>query len=64
MKFFVVLFLFSLGAIAQEPSTYLKIFDSKVYSLKTKGVKDFVVDLENTRLTKQINDQQSFGKIE
>jgi hypothetical protein len=64
MKLFVVLFLFSLGAFAQEPSTYFKIFDSKVYSLKTKGVKDFVVDLENTRLTKQINDQQSFGKIE
>jgi hypothetical protein len=64
MKFFVVLFLFSVGVFAQESSTYLKIFDSKVYSLKTKGVKDFVVDLQNTRLTKQINDQQSFGKVE
>ncbi len=56
--------MFSISVFAQDPSSYLKIFDSKVYSLKTKGAKDFVVDVESSRLTKQINDQQSFGKIE
>lgn len=49
---------------AQDPAAYLKNFDQKVYSLKTKGVQDFVVDIESSRLTKQMNDQQLFGKVE
>jgi len=64
MKFFLITILFSLGVYAQEASNYLNIFDSKIYSLKSKGIKDFTVDLESTRLTKQLNDQQNFGKIE
>lgn len=52
------------SAFAQDPAAYLKSFDAKVYSLKTKGVTDFVVDIESSKLTKQINDQQLFGKVE
>lgn len=52
------------SAFAQDPAAYLKSFDAKIYSLKTKGVKDFVVDIESTKLTKQMNDQQMFGKVE
>lgn len=50
-------------AFAQDPNAYLKNFDAKIYSLKTKGVKDFVVDIESSKLTKQMNDQQTFGKV-
>lgn len=52
------------SAFAQDPSAYLKNFDSKIYSLKSKGVKEFVVDIESSKLTKQMNDQQMFGKVE
>lgn len=51
------------SSFAQDASTYLKNFDSKIYSLKTKGVKDFVVEIESTRLTKQVNDMAIFGKV-
>lgn len=54
---------FSLVTFAQDPAEYLKSFDAKVYSLKSKGVKDFVVDIESSRLTKQVNAQQTFGKV-
>jgi hypothetical protein len=64
MKFFLITILFSLGVYAQDPANYLNIFDTKIYSLKAKGIKDFTVDLESTRLTKQLNDQQNFGKID
>lgn len=64
MKIFVLLTLLSLSAWSQDPSTYLKNFDAKVYSLKTKGIKDFVVDIESPKITKQINDQKIFGEIE
>jgi hypothetical protein len=52
------------SAFAQDPAAYLKNFDAKIYSLKTKGVKDFSVDIESSKLTKQMNDQQMFGKVE
>ncbi len=52
------------SAFAQDPTAYLKGFDSKIYSLKSKGVKDFTVDIESSKLTKQLNDQQTFGKVE
>lgn len=66
MKFVISFFLvlFSLNSFSQDPSAYLKKFDNKIYSLKNKGVKDFVVDIESSKLTKQINDQQLFGKVE
>lgn len=49
--------------MAQDPVAYLNNFDSKVYSLKSKGVKDFVVDIESPKLTKQMNDQMMFGVV-
>lgn len=52
------------SAFAQNPTAYLQAFDAKVYSLKTKGIKDFVVDIESSKLTKQINDLQTFGNVE
>ncbi len=63
MKILFGFLLFSTVAFSQDVTNYLKNFDSKVYSLKTKGVKDFVVDIESSRLTKQVNAQQTFGKV-
>jgi len=60
----ICLFLITGTAFAQDPNAYLKNFESKIYSLKSKGVKDFVVDIESSRITRQVNDQQIFGKIE
>lgn len=50
-------------ARAEEPAAYFSLFDNKVYSLKTKGVKDFVVDLSSSKLTGHINDQKTFGAV-
>src|SRR4051812_30662915 len=63
MKALFGLLLFTTLSYAQDPMAYIKNFESKVYSLKNKGVKDFVVDIENPQLTKQLNDQQVFGKL-
>ncbi len=59
----LALLVLALPASAQDADGYLKAFDGKVYSLKSKGVKEFVVDIESSKLTKQMNDQQTFGKI-
>lgn len=64
MLFAAVLLFSNVFSFAQDPNAYLKAFDNKVYSLKNKGVRDFVVDVESSKLTKQINDQQLFGKVE
>jgi hypothetical protein len=64
MKLFLILILMINTAMAQEPIAYLNSFDNKVYSIKSKGVKDFVVDIESSKLTKEMNDQQLFGKID
>lgn len=64
MRFaYLLLALISLNAWSLDPVAYLNNFDSKVYSLKTKGIKDFVVDVESSKLTKQMNDQMIFGKV-
>ncbi|MGE3609376.1 MAG: hypothetical protein AB7I27_07300 [Bacteriovoracaceae bacterium] len=64
MKFYLfVLMLFSFSSFAQEVNQKLSNYDNKIYSLKTKGVKDFVVEVESDRLTKQVNDQLIFGKV-
>lgn len=60
---FLFLALISFSAFAQDPNAYLKNFEAKIYSLKSKGVQDFSVDIESNKLTKQLNDQQQFGKI-
>lgn len=64
MKTFFGLLLLTTSVFAQDPSAYLKNFDSKVYSLKSKGVTDFVVDIESPQITKQLNEQKLFGKVE
>ena len=56
MKALICFALFATSAFAQDPSAYLKNFDAKIYSLKSKGVKEFVVDIESSRLTKQLNE--------
>lgn len=63
MKALLCTLFFISSAFAQDPAAYLNNFDAKVYSLKNKGVQDFVVDIESSKLTKQMNDQQLFGKI-
>lgn len=61
---FLILIMISFSALAQDPTAYLNNFDARVYSLKNKGVKDFVVDIESSKLTDQLNDQMIFGKVE
>jgi hypothetical protein len=63
MRTLLFFILFSSAALAQDPTLYLKNFDAKIYSLKNKGVTDFSVDIENPKLTRQLNDQQIFGKV-
>jgi hypothetical protein len=60
---FFSLFIIS-SAMAQDTALYLKNFDAKIYSLKTKGVQDIVVDVENPEITKELNFQQRFGKLD
>lgn len=60
LSFFLLM---TFSAWAQKPTEYLNLFDNKIYSLKTKGVKDFVVDITSTKLTKQINEQKTFGNV-
>ncbi len=55
--------LFSLSAWCQDPMAYLGLFDNKVYSLKTKGVKDFSVDISSDRLLKIVNEQMNMGVV-
>ena len=38
-----LLFIFVFNVHAQDPKAYLSSFDSKIYSLKNRGVKDFTV---------------------
>jgi hypothetical protein len=61
---FICLFLISTVVKAQDPATYLNIFDNKVYSLKNRGIKDFVVDIVSPKINKQLNDQLIFGRVD
>ena len=59
-----LVFLFSgLVANAQDQKTYFSLYDRKVYSLKNKGVKDFVVDVRSSDLTDKVNEQKIFGNV-
>jgi hypothetical protein len=60
---FLLTFMFSLSAFSQDPKAFISAFDKKVYSLKSKGVQDFVVDLESSKLTQQMNEQMIFGQV-
>jgi hypothetical protein len=64
MRLLILTFLFTSSLFANDSLTFLRKFESKSYSLKGKGVKDLVVDLESESLTKQVNEQQVFGKID
>jgi hypothetical protein len=59
-----ILFFISFSAEAQDPGAFITNFDNKVYSLKNRGVNDFVVDIMSPRLTKQLNEQLIFGRLE
>lgn len=63
MKVLLFLALVSTSVFAQDASQSLKNFDAKIYSLKTKGISNFIVDIESPNLLKQVNQQQSFGKV-
>ncbi len=58
-----MLVLTTTAAVAQTPSVYFSLYDRKVYSLKNKGVRDFVVDITSAKLTDQVNEQKIFGKV-
>jgi hypothetical protein len=51
------------GAQAADPGALLQGQDAKVYSLRSKGLKDLVVDITNPELTRQLNESQSFGSV-
>ncbi|MES2528481.1 MAG: hypothetical protein V4598_15465 [Bdellovibrionota bacterium] len=65
MKFiFAFMFAFTATtAFAQAPSVYFSLYDRKVYTLKNKGVRDFVVDMSSAKLLDQVNDQKIFGRV-
>jgi hypothetical protein len=64
MKLLIVLLsVICFNAWSQDPTAYLTKFDNKIYSLKTKGIKDFVVDIESSRLTTQMNDQMILAVV-
>ncbi len=64
MKAALIFLLLTSSAFGQNPESYLKIFDARIYSLKAKGVRDFVVDIESAQLSKQIKEEKLFGKAE
>ncbi len=65
MKIFALLaFLFvTTLSFAQDSATYFSLYERKVYSLKNKGVRDFVVDVTSSRMTEQVNEQKIFGTV-
>jgi hypothetical protein len=63
-NFLIFIFILSTNLLANEAEIIFKKFESKSYSLKTMGIKDLVFDLESELLTRQINEQQVFGKID
>ncbi len=64
MKVALIFLFLTSTSFAQNPESYLKIFDARIYSLKAKGVKDFVVDIESSQLSKQMKEEKLFGKTE
>lgn len=63
--FFLIFTFVSFSVFGQiTPPPYLSGFDAKIYSLKTKGIKEFTVDLKSPKLTKQISEQLMIGKID
>ena len=65
MKLFFILFLVSFHVFGQnmKPQEMIKTFDVTSYRPQDKGLKEFVVKVEISNLTKQLNDQLIFGKL-
>lgn len=66
MKFLTIFFIFSLISLqsfSQDSNSYLSSFYNNIYSLKSKGIQDFVVDVTSSRLTEELNNQKVFGNI-
>lgn len=61
MKLFLGLMFLSFSLWGQVD--ILQNFDKKIYTPRLKAVTDLVVDVENEKLTKQLNEQKVFGQI-
>jgi hypothetical protein len=59
-----ILLLMTVSALAQTPEAFLASLDQKVYSLKGKGTKELVFDIESPGLTKQLSERLAMGRIE
>ncbi len=55
--------MFSFTVAAQEAISYLRGAEEKSYNPKMKGLEDLVVDLINPQLTKELNEQMIFGRV-
>jgi hypothetical protein len=67
MKTMTLAFMFMftcISASAQDAANMMKNAEMKTYGPRLKGLKDLVVDLESPSLTKQLNDQMIFGRIQ
>lgn len=53
----------SLGVIAQDATTLLRLSEDKSYTPKQKGLTDLVVDIVNPQITTQLNEQMIFGHL-
>ncbi len=65
-KIFYLIFVlsFTLNSFALDAKKEIENFYQNVYSLKTKGVNDFVVDIKNSNLRNKLNEQKVFGDID
>ena len=61
--FLICSFIFAGASFAQDPLVNLRLFDGKVYSLKNKGIKDFVVDISSSKLAQQLTNHGTFGNV-
>lgn len=60
----LLLILLSLNVFAQDKSLdIIRAFDVSSYRPQDKGLKEFVVQVDISNLTKQLNDQLIFGKL-
>lgn len=64
MKRMLLFFLISTNLFAQDKALdIIKKFDVSSYRPQDKGLKEFVVQVDISNLTKQLNDQLIFGKL-
>ncbi len=62
--YFIIILSLSLNSFAQNSTQEIENFYKAVYSLKTKGIRDFVVDIKNNQLKDRLNNQKIFGKVD